>query len=241
MTAAESGRPGARERGSSGIIAAGALMLASAGLQQLAAVQRWAVAGPILGEQAIEDHRYDYSWPSDPWENVGSAAQLLGIGHLLVALAVLAAVGPGRRRPVAVLRIVVAAAFGCLGLHAVLSGILGAPTILQAMLPAVLLGLAAPAGLLVLAVLVARTSPLRAASFVLLIGSTLPGYLVATFAIAPALVDYQSYDTTPWTESVVAASVALAGAALLLEALIRSIVHRAGAVPRRESPGADAS
>ncbi|PPH19159.1 hypothetical protein C5C35_00055 [Rathayibacter sp. AY1F8] len=216
-------------------------MLASAGLQQLAAAQRWAVAGPILGEQAIEDHRYDYSWPSDPWENVGSAAQLLGIGHLLVALAVLAAVGPGRRRSVAVLRTVVAAAFGCLGLHAVLSGILGAPTILQAMLPAVLLGLAAPAGLLVLAVLVARTSPLRAASFVLLIGSTLPGYLVATFAIAPALVGYQSYDTTPWTESVVAASVALAGASLLLEALIRSIVHRAGAVPRRESPGADAS
>jgi hypothetical protein len=49
----------------------------------------------------------------------------------------------------------------------------------------------------------------------LLVAVTIPGYLVATFVIAPVLVGYQSHDTTPWTEAVGGVATVAAGVVLV--------------------------
>ena len=60
---------------------------------------------------------------------------------------------------------------------------------------------------------------------VFLLGSTALGYVLAAFLIAPIVAGEASHDTTPWTETVVAASTAAAGVAMILAAGVR----RAGA------------
>jgi len=211
-------------RARSGFLVAAALLFAAAALQLIASLERW-VGTPAAWAGAagsVEDHLYDYSIPADPWVSLGSAAQLHGVGMLLVALGVVAsdwATNAGADRLSRSSALTVAAVFVLGGAHALLSGILGAPTPLQD--PQLQLGLDAfaVAALVVLALRTVRASGPAALSCILLLGSTLPGYLVATFIIAPMIAGYQSYDTTPGTESVVAACVAGAAACLLGAAL----------------------
>ncbi|MWV48262.1 hypothetical protein GRS96_03100 [Rathayibacter sp. VKM Ac-2803] len=201
-------------------LGAAGLLLASAVLQLLASIERWVVAadGSAREDSTIEDHRFDYSFPADPWENVGSAAQLHGIGTILLALGVLAAhrAFTPRGRVAGLLALLVAVSFGLLGLHALVSGVLGAPTPLQNVGLQLVLSTIPAVALVALALLWATESPFAAVAAVFLLGATLPGYLLAAFAIAPMIMNYQSYDTTPWTEAVVAASIAVAGLLVLV-------------------------
>jgi hypothetical protein len=203
------------------------LLLASAALQGMASFERWVPArnGWDRADISIEDHRLDYAFPADPWENVGTAAQLFGLGSILLALGVLAmaktvssAGSPARRWNEGglegMLVVVAAGSFALTGLHALLSGIVGAPTLLQHLPLQLLFGAVGFAGLIILAGRWLRASWPTALACLLLLGSSLPGYLVATFTIAPAVAGYQSHDTTPWTETIVAVWPALAAVAM---------------------------
>ncbi|WP_105036882.1 hypothetical protein [Cryobacterium aureum] len=208
---------------------AGGLFLASATLQLIASLQRWVVysAGWTRTDSLIEDHRFDYFYPSDPWENVGVAAQLFGAGMILLALGVLALANTPRLRvgrSTQVVPLVVALAFGITGVHAVVSGLAGIPSPAQYLPVQIALSLIQSVGLLFLGLRWLPASWSATVSCLFLLGSTLPGYLVATFVIAPALAGYQSYDTTPWTETIVAATTALAGIGLLLAVGVNKLV-----------------
>lgn len=219
------GSPARSERRVAWRIAAAALVLASAVLQYLASMQRWVEAASTWTptDRLVEDSLFDYFHPADPWENVGTAAQTFGAGYLLLALGVLAIgrASPDRSTLALVACRIVAASFALVGLHALISGLLGAPTVLQSTPLQLLRGLVEFVALVFLAASGARTSITTSLTWLLLIGATLLGYLVSTFLIAPAVTGYQSFDTTPHTETVVAAWTAAAGVALLLGLLPR--------------------
>lgn len=210
-------------------IAAG-LFLGSAALQLVASLQRWVVFRASHDEFVAEDHLYDYSFPHDPWENIGTSAQLFGAGTLTLAFGVLTmALGvvvlPRTvvRRSVAViigvveivLAILVAGSFGIAGAHALVSGVTGIPSPLQQYGATGWIGIA---GLMVLIVLWVFRSPAAMLACVFLMGTTGLGYFVAAFQIAPLVAGYVSNDTTPWTETVVAAWTAAAGFSMILAA-----------------------
>lgn len=201
-------------------------MLGSAGLQLVAAIERWVVHSDAWtrGDASVEDHLFDYSSPAAPWEHLGSTAQFFGAGILLLALGFLAA---SRAVPETnsafqrVLVVVVAVSFASSGAHALVSGVFGAPTLLQVPPLPSFLSLAGFVGLILLASRWLRSAWLASVACVLLLGSTMPGYLLASFQIAPAIVGYQSHDTTPWTEAVVAVTTGAAGTVLLIAALVK--------------------
>jgi len=189
------------------------------------------------GEPSAEDHLFDYYFPLDPWESVGSAALLFGAGMLVqafgiltMAIGVLAAPGAAEGRSIVaagtiaagecVLAVLIAALFGIYGVHALLSGVNGVPSQLQQLWPLSLLGLA---GLFALAALWWRRLRAAMAACLFLMGSTLAGYFVATYLIAPLFFG-TSHDTAPWTEAVVAASTVGAGIAMVFAA--RDVVRR---------------
>ncbi|KFF58459.1 hypothetical protein JF66_18420 [Cryobacterium sp. MLB-32] len=215
------------------------LFLGSAALQLIASLQRWVIVSAewTRTDRLIEDHRFDYSYPADPWENVGTAAQLFGLGVILLAFGVVALARACRRLPdrgTTVVTVVVALAFGITGLHAVVSGLAGIPSPAQYLSVQLILSIVQIIGLLFLGLRWLTVSWGAAIACVFLLGSTLPGYLAATFLIAPAIAGYQSYDTTPWTETIVAATTALAGLWLLVAvgiAKLRSASIRTSTVP----------
>lgn len=204
---------------------AAALYLCSAAAQLLASLQRWVDARGSWSrsDRTVEDHLFDYSYPADPWENLGDAAQIFGVGYLMLALGVLVmGLGAERRRTAAstTLASLVAFSFAVDGGHALVSGLLGSPSPVQyVILLQLLVSLVGCGALIALGCLWLRNSPARAAACLFLLGATVPGYLVAAFIIAPAVAGYQSYDTTPFTETVVAASTAAAGIALAAAAV----------------------
>lgn len=226
MTASLTSAAAVRERRASvrwALIAAAALG-ASTALQVQASWQRWVTARGswTQGDRSIEDHLYDYMIPADPWVSIGSAAQVYGIGMLLLAAGILAMTRTLIPRASGVFRFtsaVVAAVFGLNGAHALVSGLIGAPTPLQSLFPQMALALIPVIGLAVLAARAFPRSPLVAIAYVCLLGSTALGLIVSTFLIAPTVIGYQSHDTTPWSEAFVAASTALAGAAVLASAV----------------------
>jgi hypothetical protein len=208
-------------------LGAAGLLLASAALQGMASFERWVTVrnGWDRSDISIEDHRFDYAFPADPWENVGTAAQVFGLGTVLLALGVLAMAKTvsSAGSPAGtwndgglegMLVVVVAGSFAVTGLHALLSGVIGAPTPLQHLPLQLLFGVVGFAGLIILAGRWLRASWPTALACLLLLGASLPGYVVAAFTIAPAIVGYQSHDTTPSTETIVAAWPALAGLAM---------------------------
>ena len=212
----------------SGLVAS-ALLMISALLQGAAAAQRWAFADPdTLGsDRNIEDHLFDYVIPADPWVSVGSAAILFGLSYLLVggALVCLGVAGraiAGRIRGIPTKALVAAAPFVLIGLHALVSGLAGVPTPVQHLIAtygAVVVGAFQVLVLVVFAVFIAVRSWIWAIGVLLLIGDSLFGYVAALFFVAPILVGYQSYDTTPWTEGVLAAATAAAAVAICIGAL----------------------
>lgn len=206
-----------------GLIAS-ALLACSAVLQGVAAAQRWLFVdvADLAPDRTIEDHLFDYVLPADPWVSVGSAAALFGLGYLLIAVA-LVALGVACQRVGAkasaalVVAALTATPFALLGVRALISGASGFASALQHLVlsyGALILGAAQTVRLLLFAVIVVRRSWLWSVGLILLIGATLIGYIVALFYIAPAVTGYQSYDTTPWTEAVLAVLTALSALAV---------------------------
>jgi len=155
--------------------------------------------------------------------SVGQAAVLFGICYLLIGAAIVC-VGVAARSAIAAGRGTVVAAiisavfFAFFGSHALISGLMGRPTPLQEVLATVggaVIGLAQVLSLVVLAAMVLRRSATWAVGLLLLGGTSMIGYLVAVFAIAPMIVGYQSYDTTPWSEGVLAATTAVSAVVFL--------------------------
>lgn len=216
--------------------AAAGLFLASAALQLIASLERWVVFRGSLGSlgEKAEDHLYDYSLPSgdgSEWENVGTAAQLFGAGTLLLAPGILVmALGvwtlPGTTvlrfsiLPEIVLALLAATLLGINGAHALLSGLADSPSPLQDLFN---LGFVSFVALVALGALWLRRSRPAAVACAFLTGASLVGYIMATYLIAP-LISGGSYDTAPWTETVVAATAAAAGFAMLFA--VRGAIRR---------------
>ncbi|GAA1877701.1 hypothetical protein GCM10009715_25530 [Paeniglutamicibacter psychrophenolicus] len=226
------------------LLAATALFLVSFTLQLLASLQRWVTFSGTRGptDTSVEDHVYDYFIPGDDWEPIGTAAQLLGAGLLVQVLGLLAmALGimllPATTRIFsrlgtagiavleAVLVLLVAATFTAHGGYLLASGANGTipgmqigPGVFWTMFWAALLGLGA------LALIWGNRLPAAGAACALLIGTTLLGYLLATYVVAPIFFG-GSHDTARFTETVVAASTAAAAIALAFGA--RDVVRRA--------------
>jgi hypothetical protein len=212
------------------LFAAAGLFLGSAVLQVVASLQRWVGFRSSLSEPlSAEDHLYDYYWPYAPWEPIGTAAEFFGLGTLVLAVGILVMTigvvaiprtAGSRGVIVALLAIVeivlaslVAGSFALHGAHALISGMTGVPSALR---DSGALGWIGVLGLIILAPIWLRRSWAAAAACMFLIGSTGLGYFVAAFGIAPKFAGGTSHDTTPWTETVVAASAAATGAALLI-------------------------
>lgn len=226
------------------LIASAVLFLGSAALQLAASLQRWVVfrRGRPPDEFAAEDHAYDYFIPTDPWESIGNAAILFGAATLVQACGVVSlAAGvallprtPGKKNGAAmaggcVAAVLLAAWFTVQGIHALASGVDGVPSSLQ-----FAIYLWAPISLapIAMAVLWAGKSAAASAASLFLLGSTFVGYFAANFILAPLVAGYTSHDTTPWMETVLAASTAGAAVALIFAA---RTVWRRGATP--SAPG----
>lgn len=209
-------------RTSLALLAVGALLTAST-LQVLASLQRWVTASDSWSrtDSTIEDHRFDYFVPTAPWEPIGVAAALLGFAFLLLAVAIVALTLAIRRSGAVsgISRLIAAVAalpFAILGVHGLLSGLIGTPSFLAAV-ASPWLSFLCVVGLLALVGLWATQSIVLALSALALMGNTIMGYLIAAFVIAPAITGYQSYDTTPWTETIVAASPAIAALLIVVD------------------------
>lgn len=197
------------------------LLLASAGGFAVAAAQRWWPACPrgAFDSDAclrLQDHEFDYLYPSDPWTPVGTAAQDAGVATLLLAAAavLLPLVLARRVRWVPLLVAgVVGAALTVVGLHQWTSGVTGqvqpqsaaaaAGFVWLVVVPAVVLVWAARA------TSGARERSRRVRTWLLaaaLVASTpLPVAL-----LGPVVLLYGSHDTTPWSEAVIAIPLVLA-------------------------------
>ena len=208
---------------------AAALFLASAALQLAASLQRWVVfRGEFPGDPlSVEDNLYDYTYPADPWESIGTAAQLFGAGILIAAVGVVAmAIGVAyapRKGAYRGIRIVLEVVIACgiagwltiFGLRALLSGLAGSPVDVQV---SGWLGLGAFIGVITLGVLWLFTAPAASLACMFLIDTVL-GQLVSVLLVAPLVAGYTSHDTTPWTETVGAAGTGAAGIAMILAAV----------------------
>ncbi|WP_113718938.1 hypothetical protein [Arthrobacter dokdonensis] len=224
------------------LLAAASLFLVSAVLQLVASLQRWvAFSGSRAPEDlSVEDHVFDYYFPWEDWEPIGTTAQFFGTGILVQSLGIVAmAVGVLVRPGAAALRVtalaltiiesvlvlLVAATFGVVGAHALVSGVTGAASPLQHSESLFrVLTLVGFAGLIALAALWQRRLRAAMAACLFLIGSSLVGYVIATYMIAPVFAGGTSHDTTPGTETVVAASTAAAGIAMLFA--VRAVARR---------------
>ena len=201
---------------------AAALLLVSALLQFAAAAQRWLFfdAGALASEVSVEGHMYDYTFPTESWQSIGSAALLFGIGYLLLAVAMViltvAVVPHSSWLTVAAVAPLVAASPVLIGIRAALSGLNGAPAFLGPIAEGgfMTFGVAQLVGLGLLTAFARRQSAVLGAGVVFLFGTTITGYLVATFWIVPMAVGYVSHDTTPWTEAFAAVCTMMAAMAV---------------------------
>jgi hypothetical protein len=204
----------------------GCLLLAASGLLMIAASrERWWPAcrlGDFESSRCLkmQDHRYDFLPPMDPWSPIGEAATLAGVS--LVLLGVVAGGLPlllpvaRHRRLVAALQVVVAVGLATVGLAAVASAAAGRPSWES---------LAAPAGLvwvLVWPVTVILTTAWSSRVAVRpRLGLLGAGLLVGSSPLpqlffAPLFVSYLSHDTSPWGEAVGGAFLVCAAVVLWL-------------------------
>ncbi|MUK00669.1 hypothetical protein GM708_01205 [Vibrio cholerae] len=203
------------------------LLVASAACQIQASLQRWISArqGLASDDVTIEDHRFDYDFRSESWEPIGSAAQVYGTGMILLALGVLTfghalgRVGGGSRLLGLLAMLAIAVPFALFGLDAVVAGLSGQTTPISSV--TLILTLINLAGFVGLGVLTRTKITMTLPEIwvgVFLFGSSFPGYFIATFFLAPVINGDTSYDTTPWTETVLGATTAAAGIAALIAA-----------------------
>lgn len=216
-----------------GVRALTSAALAGSGiLAYLAAWQRWSGVCPRGGfdEPAClkrQDHRYDYQWPSNPWDPIGDAAQLYGLSVLLLAVAAFALpflLTPAYPRrtlwPLAVipLAVIPAGVLAGLGVLVLASGMAGRPITVPGFYTTAfyVVGVLWPIALVVCALAAAggysttgsppapgdRRPGTRFVSMMvtaLLIAATtvFPTY----FLVGPIAAGYVSHDTAPWTEA----------------------------------------
>ncbi|GAA1410814.1 hypothetical protein AUR04nite_33460 [Glutamicibacter uratoxydans] len=220
------------------MLAAAGLLLLSAILQLAAAASRWLIHPEGLGGSApmAQDGVYDYFLASEPFAMIPGTSLPFGIGMLLqAAVIVLLAASlhrsmPGtgdslRRAELLVgflLGFLAAAGPALIGYHALRIGLAGtAAGIFLLVEPAGLYILAASASaLLVLSIIALTRNVWAGIAMCFTVGSTLPGYLVASFLIAPLLAGDTSYDTTAGSEAIVAFSTLAAGLFVLLGCLL---------------------
>jgi hypothetical protein len=210
-------------------------LLAVSGVFTVAAsAQRWWPACRIGAFDSnrcpeLQDHLYDYINPSDPerpvdgnaaWVPLGSAAELHGVGMLVLAVAVLllpwvlAGRWPGWKLTIAAL--VVSAGVAVAALPTLLSGLEGEAVSLPHMwLPQVLLVLGIPA-LLIVSAMRATPGPRRVemARWTVVLCLAVANNMMVTYLMAMVILMYGSYDTTPWTEAI--GGVLLIGASIAL-------------------------
>lgn len=224
---------------------AAVVLVASGALMYAASWQRWSAACPWGSSESRactirQDHLYDFVLPTEPWQPIGTAAQLAGASLVLGALALpglAIAMRPHRRPgPVLVLAAVVAVlAATDVGVATWRSGRDGVAVSPVTQDLALSLWLLAPFGLLAWLTAAAwRDERARArattAMGLLLLGSP----LVASFsyAIGP-------FDANPWWEATMGVFTASGGACVLLAGLRRPArrAARVGAVATASRPG----
>lgn len=200
------------------------LLVASGALAIAASAQRWWPAcrpGDFDASDCTgrQEHAYDLVIPTAPWTPVGNAAELYGVGLLLLAAAVLLLpellLG---RQPGRLLRVttwLVALGTLVVATLTILSGVTGSAVrapgdgVAGAMW-ALGLPVLVAAGVIECVTTERRGNGWRmAAAWALLLSTP-----IAQIIVTPTLLDYMSNDTTPWTEAVGGVGLVLAGAAL---------------------------
>lgn len=221
-------------------------LLAASGLLSIAAArERWWPACPWGGFEApdclrVQSHAYDYELVSDPWIEIGRAAEFQAVALALLAAAVVLLPWLWLNRPVALIQLVTGAT------TASMLALAGATWVSAARGHAVELPyvgqVAGWTWLLVwpLALFVAMVLPYsggwswgagwRALFFALMLAST---PLVLLF-FGPLFTNYLSYDSTPWTEAV--GGGFLVAASLVLWPATRRVTRASS--PRMPDPSA---
>lgn len=157
-----------------------------------------------------QDHLYDFVHVGEPWAAAGSAAEFAGVSMLLLALAmsVLPSVLSRRPRPLTwVIGAVLALGYALAGVQALLSGLTGevvewsGPIVTTFGFVVVLWPVWATVWWMV-AVGGADWRPRNGwqlgLAFTLILSTPIPVFLF----VAPAVVNYVSHDTAPWSEAV---------------------------------------
>ena len=208
-------------------VLAGLLFLVAGGLSIAAARLRW---GPACGDGfdtapcvLIQDHRYDYLLPTEPWDPVPGAAEIAGVSYIVIGLAIALIFAAVRSAVwVRMLQALLVLSVLLLGVTTFLSGRAGVPIEPATAVASWLMPLwmvAAPMALVIMftrwavgpeddGLLPALAWALWAGLLVL--ATPFPEYFIASLAVG-----YTSHDTTPWTGAVSGVMVALAGIVLL--------------------------
>ncbi len=224
-----------------GTVAVSALLVGSGTLEVAAARERWWPACPLGGFDApacvrLQSHEFDFLTPADPWIPLGQAATLGGLSLLLLALAM----GILPWLLAAQSRSVTAAASLLMGLGALQNGIVtlrsgqvGRPVLGAVLGPA---GWCLLLGLLLMFVVASTPEPgdepRPGIGWPLtLVGLLASSILLVQLLIAPIVLAYTSYDTTPWTEAVDGAVLLLAALAVWPATVVRADAGRVYVAP----------
>lgn len=202
-------------------------MLAAAGALMVAAsAQRWWPACRLGSFDSgacpgLQDDAYDFVLPLDPSVAVGAATQLQGVALLFLAGAALLLPAALTGRPVAwALRLAAVSVSIGIAVIGVVTWHAGRTGEVVALPGTTLAGALWVLGLPCLALAAAAAAePARRSRDVArwaVAGSLVAGSpVVTTLFLAPMLLGYSSYDTTPWTEAVSGAFLVAAALCLL--------------------------
>ncbi|MGS0687345.1 hypothetical protein ACVBEQ_19705 [Nakamurella sp. GG22] len=234
-------------------VLAGLLFLVAGGLSIMAARLRWGPAcsdgfdnGPCV---LLQDHRYDYLLPTQPWDPIPGAAELAGASYIVIGFAIALVFAAVRSVIwVRMLQALLVLSVLLLGVTTFLSGRAGVPIEPATAVASWLMPLwmvAAPMALVVMftrwavgpedgGLLPALAWALWAGLLVL--ATPLPEYFIVSLAVG-----YTSHDTTPWTGAASGVMVALAGIVVLAGVAWNSAQRRrlsgAGGSSATASPG----
>lgn len=204
-----------RERSLARPAVVSAMLLSSGLLMVAASAERWWPAckpGAFDTDACLtlQDHLYDFVTVGEPWRSIGSAAQLAGASMLLLAAAMAVLPSMLSRKPrllTWIPGILIAAGFALTGAQALLSGIADEvvewsnPLVSTLTLVAYLWPVWGAAWWLI-AVGGANWRPRNGWQYglavTLILSTPVPLYIF----VAPAVVNYVSHDTAPWTEAV---------------------------------------
>lgn len=183
----------------------------------------------------LQDHRYDFIAPSEPWVPVGAAAQLAAGALVLLGLALLLLpwlLGGDHRAAVTLpVGALLAATLLAIAVMTARSGFSGRVVEMPGLTWAYWLWILLPIALVASVVFSERADPTPGISWRLvvavLVSASTP---LGEFFIASALLG-ASYDTTPWSEAVSGAFLVAAGVALWPATHSRSSTRIAVASP----------